>query len=384
MVEHGLAGAAAAVPPLAVGDKAVLQSLLHLAGQVYLLFQNLVLLIQLAGDALVLLLGFNEFGNITGNTHNALHRAVCGVPGEFGNLAPGGFAAFPFLMVNAVQDGLARGHDVGFFGTGNFAHFGVKEITVAAADEVGRCTHLHLFGGSLIGNHESGLAVLEVDVVRQVVNQRAEEVAVLHGVQISHLAAGDIHPHAHQAARFLVLIEFQQAIDAYPAPGAAALVEQAHFHAQRRCAGTRTVDIALYRVGEEGHILGVNGLFRLGEDVGCPVFHAHAHHFHALLGVENLIILKQPAVYAFLGSAQRFAHHIPYKYSGYGALLVALLGIIAHLPDNIPIFRGNFKQKRRKIGRKISASNATRPNQAVRRGRKECNSGRFASGGASL
>ena len=101
-----------------------------------------------------------------------------------------------------------------------------------------------------------------------------------------------------------------------------------------------------FLAGEETDIFRVDGFFRFGEDVGCPVLHRHTHHFHALLGIENLIILKQPAEYALFGGAQGFAHHIPHKDTGDGALGIILLGRVTHLPYNIPFPACNFKQNR--------------------------------------
>ena len=231
-------------------------------------------------------------------------------------------------MVNAVENGLACGHDFSFLRAGDLAHFGGEEVAVAAADKVGRRAHFHFSGRGFIGNDEAGLSVLEENVVGQVVDEGAEEVAVLHGMQICHLAAGDIYPYPHEAAGLTVLVVLQQTIDADPAPASVTLVEQTYLNTERIIGGA--VDVALDRGGEEIDIFRVDGFFRLCEDIGRPILHAHAHHFDTLLGVENLVILKQPAEYTLLSGSQSFAHHVPHKYAGYSAFGIILLRSLAH------------------------------------------------------
>ena len=247
------------------------------------------------------------------------------------------------------------GYENGDLGTGDFAHFRVEEVGVPATDEVGRCAYLHFFGRGFIRNDEAGFTVLEVDVIGQVVDERAEEVAVFHGVQVCHLAARDIHPHTYQSGGLLVGAVFQQPVDAHPAPAAVALVKQSHLHAQGGGGVCGAAYVAFHRSSEEAHVFRMDGFFRFGEDVGSPVFHGHAHHFHALLRVENFIVFKHPAEHAFLCGAQGLAHHVPHKDTGDGPLGIILLGRVTHLPYNIPFPVCNFKQNRCKISRKFNS-----------------------------
>ena len=216
--------------------------------------------------------------------------------------------------MDAVGDGFAGLHDLQLLPAGYVAHLAGEEVVVPAADEVGGGGDAHLAGCGFVGDDESGFSALEVDIVRQVVDEGAEEVPLLHGVPVRHLAARDVDPHAYQAVAAVLGVFLQQAVDAHPAPAAGVLVEQAHLHAQRVHRGA--VDVVLHGGEEELAVLFVDADVGLCEDVGRNVVDGHAQHVHALLRIVNLVVRQVPAIDTLFRRLQSFPQKAPPEYTG--------------------------------------------------------------------
>ena len=118
-------------------------------------------------------------GDVLRNAECAHNMARVVQQWQLGRGAPGRIAVGPGFLLHLGDDALPGAEDFLFVGQGFQRVLVGEEIEVRLVDGVVGVGQVDITGHGLVNADEAALRVFEVDVVRQVVHQRVEQVALL-------------------------------------------------------------------------------------------------------------------------------------------------------------------------------------------------------------
>ena len=287
------------------------QGELDFPGQIYLLLQGLVALFQNTGCFRGLDLRLHQLGDVAGNAHDALQVPVAAIPRKLADLAPGIILVKPCLMMEAGADGASGSHDVQLLLAGNIGHRLIEKVIVRPSSQVSRRGHAQLIGRGGIRQDEARFPVLEINAVRNVLNQGVEQVPVFRGAQFRRLPPGDVdpYPYQHDGAALLV----PASVDADPAPALGIQLLHAYFNAHGHVG--MAVQVTAHLLGKKGLVLLVDGKLRLGENIGGLLLAAGPHHGQAAVRVMDDARFDIPDIKPFFRRRQGHLDLVPGKNS---------------------------------------------------------------------
>ena len=135
----------------------------------------------LAVDAFCLgqfVLGFFEFGDVPAQANHPKDLTVSVYQGDFAGMGPGDFAVGIDCPFNSAQNRLTRAHDRLVIGKVFIGKFGREEIEVGLADQFALVGRTHQLLGLAIGSQKDRIGILYIYVFRQVVDDRAQQIAL--------------------------------------------------------------------------------------------------------------------------------------------------------------------------------------------------------------
>ena len=277
------------------------ERLLDLAGEVDFLFVGLVFRLELLGEIGGLALGFDKIGHIAGDAEGALDIAMAVAPGEFGSEHPGGFSLVPGFVFELAGHGLAGLKNAEFILFCRLPMAFIEEIAVMLADDFRGIVEAHPFGHALVGHHEAGGGILEIDMDGDVIDQLAQQETIICDLGLRLLAAADIDHGSGDAVGFAIAASHHGAADPKPAPISAAGAD-ACIHGE----GFRTAVLEGQRDGlrKGGPLIRMDMVVWGQKEVGGAVFSA-LEEFEDAAGKIDLLAVSPPIPDAFVGGSQR-------------------------------------------------------------------------------